>query len=148
MLRRLLPFLFAIILATQTSTSGTARAEEAAGPPTLFINLTSDDVWTQQMALGFAGRVAGLGYPVAIFLNVRAVGLAMTTVPQATQPLTGKTGQDVLKELMAKGVRVFLCPSCVRQAGYSIADRLEGVEPGSKATLDLMMADGTKVISY
>lgn len=151
MLRKLLPLVCATLLVV-VAVTGPAAADsheqqtEAKG--TLFINLTSDDVWTQQMALGFAGRISALGYPVILFLNVRAVSLAMQSVPQHAQALTGKNGHEVLTDLIAQGVRVFLCPSCTRQAGLSVEDRLAGIALGGKPMVEIMMAPTTKVVSF
>ena len=123
-----------------------ARAQEA---PTLLINLTSDDVWTQQMAFQFGRNFMDLtGGQLVVFLNVRAVNVANRNVPQHTTALTGKTPQALAAELMADGARVFLCQGCTEQAGLSIDDRIDGVLPSGPELHEILAAPGTKVMSY
>ncbi len=124
-----------------------ARAQDEAA--TLVINLTSDDLWTQQMALQFAANYMQLtGEDVVLFLNVRSVGIANRRVPQHTTALAGETPQQLLMGLMEDGARVFLCPGCTRQAGLSLDDRIEGVEPSGPAFHEILSAPGTRVMSY
>jgi predicted peroxiredoxin len=64
---------------------GSARAAHSE-KTTLFLDMTSDDAWTAQMGLGYAEQVLAAGYPVVVFLNVRAVRLADRTLPQDPTP--------------------------------------------------------------
>lgn len=122
------------------------RAQE---PSTLFINLTSDDVWTQQMALQFGRNFVDLtDGELVVFLNVRSVGVANENVPQHTTALTGKTPRQLVAELIDAGARVFLCAGCTDQAGLSIDDRIDGVMPSGPELHRILAAPGTKVISY
>ena len=123
----------------------TTRAEETQS---LVVHLNSDDVWTGQMGLGFAQRVLEDGHPVVVFLSVRAVTLANTAVPPHTEALTGKTSHEMIADVLEKGGRVFVCPSCTRQAGLSADNLVEGVEVGSKEWRDILMAPGTRVIEF
>ncbi|MGF1562999.1 MAG: DsrE family protein [Geminicoccaceae bacterium] len=125
-----------------------ATAQEAAHDPTLVINLTTDDVWTNQMALGFAKGMHNDGHKVVVFLNVRAVSLASKKVPQHTAALSGKTPHEMIRDLSAEGVRVFVCPSCTKQAGLSFDDLIEGAEPGSPEYRQIVMAPGTRIMTY
>jgi sulfur relay (sulfurtransferase) complex TusBCD TusD component (DsrE family) len=123
-----------------------ARTQETS---TLLINLTSDDVWTQQMAFQFGRNFMNLtGGDLVIFLNVRAVGVANTQVPQHTSALTGKTPQQLLADLIADGARAFLCVGCTQQAGLSLDDRIDGVVPSSPELHAILAAPNTKVMSY
>lgn len=146
MFRRSILIACLTLFAAVSTPVSTASASD--DPTTLFINLYSDDVWTQQMALGFAKRVQGMGHPVVVFLNVRAVTLANSAAPAHTHAMSGRTGQEMIQELIAGGARVFLCPSCTRQAGLSLENRIEGVEPGSPETIAIMMDPNTKVMSW
>lgn len=120
------------------------------GKTTLVVNLTSDDVWTAQMALTLATRVKEnvAEGEVVVFLNVRGVTLANTKVPQHTGALSGKTPQEMLSAFMKAGGRVFVCGPCTTQAGLSIDERLEGTEVGGPPLVAIMMAPGTRIISY
>ncbi len=83
-----------------------------------------------------------------VFLNVRAVTIANKKVPQHKGAITGKTAAELIKELLDDGARVFVCPTCTKQAGLDIDDRLEGIEPGGPEFRKLLMAPNTKIISY
>lgn len=126
-----------------------ATAPRAQETPTLLVNLTSDDLWTQQMALEFARNfVSVTGGQLVVFLNVRAVAIANADVPQHTTALTGKTPRELVEALMADGARVFLCGSCTKQAGLSADDRIDGIELASPELHQLLIAPSTKVMSY
>ena len=114
----------------------------------LFINLTSDDIWRQDMALGFAEKALHQGHRIAVFLNVRAVSLAMKSSPVSSDEATGQTRADKVRQLTSMGARVFLCPSCTERAGLTVDDRLDGIELGGPELIALMMRPSTKVISY
>jgi len=123
-------------------------AAQAQDDRTLVINLTSDDVWTGQMAMNFARRIQEDGGNVVVFLNVRAVTFANSNVPQHTQAATGKTPHERIKEIIDAGGEVYLCPSCTEQAGLNIDDRIDGVKVGGPEFRAILMAPDTKIISY
>ncbi|MEM6849293.1 MAG: DsrE family protein [Pseudomonadota bacterium] len=142
--------LHALVLALTLAVTAplVAQAQQAEGEPTVVINLTSDDVWTGQMALGFARNLQNAGANVVIFLNVRAVTLANGAVPQHVEAMTGKTAHQMLTEIVEAGGRVFVCPGCTRQAGLDVADRIDGIEPGGPDFLAIVMAPNTRIVSY
>lgn len=115
---------------------------------TLLINLTTDDVWTSQMAFGYANAVLDAGHDVALFLNVRAVTLANADIPQHTEGMRGQTASEELDALLERGARVFVCGPCTEQAGLSPDNWIEGVEMGGPALIDIQMSPETAVMSY
>jgi len=127
---------------------GFAQAQDAEATPTVVINLTSDDVWTGQMALGFARNIQDTGTEIVVFLNVRAVTLANQNVPQHVEAMSGKTAHQMLAEIISEGGRVFVCPGCTEQAGLDIDERIDGVEPGGPEFLAIVTAPGTRIMSY
>jgi len=137
-----------IALSILATAPAVAQAQDANAAPTVVINLTSDDVWTGQMALGFARKVQDAGAEVVVFLNVRAVTLANQNVPQHVEAMSGKTAHEMLAEIISEGGRVFVCPGCTEQAGLDIANRIDGVEPGGPEFLAIVTAPGTRIMSY
>ena len=125
-----------------------SQAQDAEAGPTVVINLTNDDVWAGQMALGFARKVQDAGAEVVVFLNVRAVTLANRNVPQHVEAMSGKTAQEMLAEIISEGGRVFVCPGCTEQAGLDISDRVNGIEPGGPEFLAIVTAPDTRIVSY
>lgn len=135
----------AVMLVTTLLAAPALSADKA----TLLVNLTTDDVWNNQMGLGIVRKyVDTTGGPAAVFLNVRAVVLANRKVPQHSGALAQKDFHTLLRELMAKGVKVYVCGECTRQAGLAIEDRLEGTEVGGKELLELLADPSTNVLSY
>lgn len=126
---------------------GLAAAEE--GDKTrLFLNLTTDDVWTSQMAFTYANKVLDQGHEVVVFLNVRAVRLAHRDIPQPVYGQRDTTARQDLEALIGRGARVFVCPGCTLQAGMTPDDWIEGVEPGGPALIALQLDPGSKILSY
>lgn len=107
----------------------TAQTEE---PERLFVNLTDDDINTSAMAINFATRVLNeRGIAVTIFLNVEAVRLVDTNIPESTHP-NGMTPRQMLTAFMEAGGEVIVCPMCMANVGgMTEADLLEGVQVGS-----------------
>lgn len=111
---------------------------------TLFLNLTTDDPWTNEMALSYAEQVRARGHRVVIFLNVRGVQLARKDPPARLA-----TARARLAELREKGVEIHVCGMCSRRAGMRVPDDwMEGVRAGGPSTIDLQMSPETTVMSY
>ncbi len=118
--------------------------------PSLFVNLTSDEVNRAAMAISFATRVREeKQVPVTIFLNVEGVRLADTRLA-APRYANGQTPREMLTAFMAAGGQVIVCPMCMKNVGgLAEADLLAGaVVGGSDITWPALFADDTTVLSY
>ena len=144
-MRGLLAAFCLVLLATLPVPHAHAQDQD---DPTIVFNLTTDDVWSGQMALGLAQGMLDDGHHVVVFLNVRAATLANSNIPQHTEAMTGLTAHEMIARLIDGGARVFVCPGCTRQAGLDIDDRIEGVEPGSPELRQILMAPGTRIMSF
>lgn len=147
LLRRLTKLCAAALLSVSMLASASTGAL-ANDDRTLLINLTTDDVWTSQMAFGYANAVLSAGHDVVLFLNVRAVTLANANIPQHTEGLRGQTAREELASLIESGARVFVCGTCTTQAGLSPDDWMDGVEMGGPDLIAIQMAPTTAVMSY
>ena len=110
----------------------------------LFINLTTDDPHRSGMAINFGKHHSANGHPLSIFLNDKGVilGVKAGAEKYAAQ-------QNELAEIISKGGLVIICPSCLKNAGYTEADMLPGIKIGSpKLTGDALFKDGTKTMSW
>lgn len=124
-----------------------AMAEE--DKRTFFYNITTDDTWAAGMAAGQANKALEAGQDVVLFLNVRGVYLASTARQQDTFAAAGMTPQQLLQAAMDKGGRVIICPMCMKQAGMSMDDVIEGVERGGPdVTFKALNDRNTVVMSY
>ncbi|MFQ3587973.1 MAG: DsrE family protein [Fimbriimonadaceae bacterium] len=122
----------------------TATGLQSAPKRTLFLNLTTSDAWTNEMALSYGKKVLELGHDVVVFLNVRAVEVARKEPPADLQ----QANKD-LAALQAMGARVFVCGACSRRAGLKVPDDwMDGVRAGGDETIRVQMAPDTSVLSY
>ena len=123
-----------------------ALAEE---PAPFFYNITSDDAWTAGMALAQADVAAQRGHEVTVFLNVRAVHLADRDAVQGTFGPSGRTAVEQLAALMEKGHTVLVCATCMRAAGMTAEDLIEGAQMSSPdLVFGALEAPRAVVISY
>ena len=126
-----------------------AASTAAAADKTFFYNVSTDDGWEAGMALGQGNKALEAGYDVVFFLNVRGVHLASTQRQQDTFGPTGHTPREMLRMALEDGARVVVCPMCLKKAGMTMDEVIEGAERGGpEVTFDLMAEDDTVVMSY
>jgi predicted peroxiredoxin len=136
-----LPFLLMLLAV------GPLSADEKS--KTIFYNITTDEAWAGGMALGQANKALENGYKVVLFLNVRGVFLASKTFHTDTLSASGMSLQDMLKAAIKKGAKAVICPMCMKKAGMTKEDIIDGVEKGGpNVTMKLMTADDTVIMSY
>ena len=131
---------------------GLATAGPAAAAPqdeTIFYNVTTDEAWAAGMALGQARKAMDAGYRVVIFLNVRGVFLASRSFATDTSGASGESLRNMLKAAIKDGAQVIICPMCMKKAGMTMDDVIDGVvRGGPDVTMKAMTADDTVVISF
>ncbi|MEA2023776.1 MAG: hypothetical protein U9N79_05715 [Actinomycetota bacterium] len=143
-----------------TSTTAAGSDSGSAGdstPPSpeelkggLFVNLSTDDMDTAAMAIGFATKVmANTGKPATIFLNVYGARLADINIPQNVH-VSGSTLQEMLGMFMDAGGTVLLCPVCMKNvAGLNESEMLPGLIIGKpEYVYAAMFAEDVTVLSY
>lgn len=135
--------LTALMLGALLFVTPATQPRAADTPTTLFVNLTTDDAWTNEMGLFYAQKVLDAGHPVVVFLNVRAVHVAVKDVTAELKP-----AQDALMALMAKGAKVHVCGMCTKKAGLTQEQWIEGAVAGGAETIKIQMSTGTQVLSY
>lgn len=109
----------------------------------LFLNMTSDDAHRADMAMGFSQAMLERGHPVTVWLNDKGVLLA-------SRRETGLAAQQqMLTQLMAKGVTVIACPMCMKHFGIGEADLIEGVAVGNPdLTSSLLFREHTQTLTW
>jgi len=143
--------------ATTTAAASQSGSATGATPPSpeelkggLFVNLSTDDMDTAAMAIGFATKVmANTGKPATIFLNVYGARLADINIPQNVH-VSGSTLQEMLGMFMDAGGTVLLCPVCMKNvAGLSEDEMLPGLIIGKpEYVYAAMFAEDVTVLSY
>jgi predicted peroxiredoxin len=114
----------------------------------LFLNLTSDDAWRAGMALAYANNNLKNGHPVTVFLNVTGVRIAVKQVPSHTMGVPGKSNRELLEQAMKSGAKVIVCPMCLKQAGFTPRDLIDGVVMGGPNVTIPAMYGASLVMSY
>jgi predicted peroxiredoxin len=116
----------------------------------LFLNIISDgkeDPHSVTMALQLAGHAIDYGKKVVLFFNVRAV-----TVPTKNFPddlaFHDKPIKSLLKELMAKGANVQVCPHCMKALNVKAEDLIEGAQVTDREKLFSQLGSNTNVFTY
>ena len=128
--------------------SGNARAAEdkAAG---LFLNLANGGTGSAGHALQFVDKMMKRGHPVTVFLNGKAVMIAVKDAPQPTYPVSGKTLQEHLVDLIGQGAKIIVCQVCARGQGVAADNLIDGAVLGKpNLVADTLFDPSYKVISW
>lgn len=106
-----------------------AAAKAAAGPSDgLFLHVShgADDPHRLLMAFRMAATVAESGRPVLVYCDIEAVRLLVKGAAEVSlAPFP--TASVSLRTMLEKGVRVRACPTCLKIAGFTQDDLIEGV---------------------
>ena len=146
-MRTITPFLLGVVAcaAMVLAIVAVATAQGAgSGKGRLFITVTTDDPWANEMAVSYAETTKSRGYDVTLFYQVRGVRTAAKKVPTSLS-----LAQSALRKAMGHGIEVYVCPMCSTRAGITpMSGWIEGTKPGDPGMVDKMMDLGTKVMSY
>jgi predicted peroxiredoxin len=136
--------------ATQTPTAAGGAAMERPAEPTLLLNVTSgtEDPHALRMALDLAGEALRQGRRVVLFFNVHAVPWAAKSGPGNLTFGDGPPLQEMLRERIAEGATVLVCPHCMEVARVTEDELLEGARTATPQTLFASLGPNTTVFSY
>ena len=117
--------------------------------PSLFINLTTDEVNHAWMAVFLAQHAMDDKHiPVTIFLNAEGVWLADSTLPEDSYP-PDHNPQAALKKFIADGGTVLVCRMCMENvAGITEQELIPGVSIAGENFWSALLADEVRTLSY
>lgn len=92
----------------------------------IYINLATNDPVKVSMALDAGRQYAEKGYPIVIYLNDKAVLLGVETSAGGISK-----EQVAIKQAIANGAIVIVCPGCLEEIGLNKASLISGVELGN-----------------
>jgi len=146
-MKRMIKSVFSVVfLSLFIVTVPFANAEEKAP---FFYNITTDDSWTAGMAAGHANTAADRGHSVTVFLNVRGVHIADKNTVQGTFGPAGKTPAQLLQLLIEKGHTVLVCGTCMKVAGVTENDLMDGAKVSTPdSTFGALTEKSAIVLSY
>jgi sulfur relay (sulfurtransferase) complex TusBCD TusD component (DsrE family) len=140
----------AALLGTSFFRPDLALAQETQDRP-IVVHIKSgnpkdfDEVHAANMAMSLATNLQNAGKNVTVFLDTNGVNIG---VQQPSFILNGTT--TMLKNLIANGGGVWVCPHCLTEAGYGVEDLLEGAQIASpeQQTMAKVLSGDVIVIDY
>jgi len=131
-------------IAMLTWTSGCANIQSEAATPQpaaardgalIHIKSGPADVHAVLMGLQMARTLASEGdVAVRVYLDVEAVVFALAE-PEVVEMEPFGASDQIVAQLLARDVRVLVCPGCLKAAGKTPADLMPGAEVATKAAL-------------
>jgi predicted peroxiredoxin len=120
--------LASLALAFLLGPAGVAAAADAGAKDGLFVHLShgADDPHRLLMALKMAAVVAESGRPVLVYCDIEAVKVLVKGAADVTHPAF-PGAQAQLAKLLALGVRVRACPTCLKAAGLLPEQLRDGI---------------------
>jgi predicted peroxiredoxin len=138
------------LLAFGYSTLRSAEPPGGQQQPTVVVSVTSggDDLLAVTTAFHLAEHSLAHGRTAVLFFNVHGPVVASKRLPE-----TAKLGDDPpirrqLAELIRKGVKVYVCPYCVKVAGLRKEDLVPGVEMATPEKIFAHLHADSVVFTY
>jgi predicted peroxiredoxin len=115
----------------------------------LLLHMTSGDSWRGASGLEFAQAMLKAGHPVAVFLNLDAVRLALRTGEQEKRPSMQRLPRELIAELVRGGAIVLICQPCLAELGLRLDDIVPGVQLGRPGYLEnFVFADNVRALTW
>ena len=135
-----------------TLNTASAEPQPAAVQPAakgLFVVVTSDDPMTQMMAMVLSSQTLNQGRSVRILICGEAGKLVLKGGKEKLFKPVNKSPQMLLKEMMAKGVKVEVCPLYLPNTGKQPSALIDGVTVAQPPAVAAAMAeDGIKLLTF
>jgi len=135
--------------ATFNTVSAEPQVASKSSNKGLFVIITSEDSMAQMMAMALSTQTLNQGRSVRVLLCGEAGNLALKGSKQTLFKPVNKSPQMLLKGLMAKGVKVEVCPLFLPNTGKQASDLIAGVTVAKPPVIAAAMAEeGIKLLTY
>src|SRR6195256_2194063 len=115
----------------------------------LLLHMTTGGSWRGAMGLEFAQAMLKSGHPVAVFLNLDAVKLALRTGEQEKKRSMQQIPRDLVADLVRGGAVVLICQPCLEEFGLRLDDVVPGVQLGRPGYLEnFVFADNVRTLTW
>lgn len=115
----------------------------------LLLHMTAGDSWRDATGLEFARAMLKVGHPVAVFLNLDAVRLALRTGEQEKKASMPQVPREIIADLIRDGAIVLICQPCLSEFGFKLDDIVPGVQLGSPGYLEnFVFADNVRTLTW
>src|SRR5215831_18382263 len=119
------------------------------GKPSALAPHDQGDSWRGATGLEFARAMLKIGHPVAVFLNLDAVRLALRTGEQEKKASMPQVPREIIADLISGGAIVLLCQPCLSEFGFKLDDIVPGVQLGSPGYLEnFVFADNVRTFTW
>lgn len=98
----------------------------------MFIHVTSNDPHRVLMAMNMADMVSE-DHDVVMYFDIDGVHVLVKEAENITYAHFPGS-QEQISKLTAKGVKIMACPACLKAAGYTPDDLMDGIDVADKAT--------------
>ena len=97
----------------------------------------------------FARAMLKVGHPVAVFLNLDAVRLALRTGEQEKKASMPQVPREIVADLIRDGAIVLICQPCLSEFGVKLDDIVPGVQLGAPGYLEnFVFADNVRTLTW
>jgi predicted peroxiredoxin len=115
----------------------------------LLLHMTTGDSWRGATGLEFAQAMQKSGHPVAVFLNLDAVKLALRTGEQEKKPSMQQTPREIIAGLIREGAIVLICEPCLAEFGLKLDHVVPGVQLSRPGYLEnFVFADNVRTLTW
>jgi predicted peroxiredoxin len=115
----------------------------------LLLHMTTGDSWRGAMGLEFAQAMLKSGHPVAVFLNLDAVKLAVRTGEQEKKPSMSQIPREIIADLIREGAIVLVCQPCLAEFGLKLDGIVPGVQVSRAGYLEsFVFADNVRTLTW
>jgi predicted peroxiredoxin len=100
------------------------------------------------MGLDFAHAMQKMGHPVAVFLNLDGVKLALRAGEQEKRPSL-QAPRDIIADLIRGGAIVMVCEPCMQEFDVKLDAIVPGVQVGRPGYLEnFIFADNVRTLTW
>ena len=115
----------------------------------LLLHMTTGDSWRGAMGLEFAQAMLKSGHPVAVFLNLDAVKLALRTGEQEKKASMQQIPREIIASLIREGAIVLICQPCLVEFGLKLDHIVPGVQVSRPGYLEnFVFADNVRTLTW
>ncbi len=96
----------------------------------MFIHVTNDDPHRVLMAMNMADMVSA-DHDVVMYFDIDGVQVLVKDAENITYSHFPGSHEQI-KKLTGKGIKIMACPGCLKAAGYTPEDLMEGIDVADK----------------
>jgi predicted peroxiredoxin len=151
MIKRILLFLaitLCLLLLNGCQSNSQAVEAEADSKPGVFIHLShgSDDPQRFIMALSMANMMAD-EHDVIVYFDIKGVEVVLDGQPPVEMKGMGKSDELIFR-LKQKNVPLYVCPGCLKVAGKTPGELMEGIQVADVEKLTALKTDRIISLDY